>query len=353
MATYSTLKRGSSGNQVTTLQQFLADKGFFSDTIGTTYGPKTEAAVKAYQQSIGLDPTGIADTATWDKLAYKEATTARGVKYNAYDTTGAQADLSDIESKKPAAYVSPYQDQLSAQLSDILGRGNFSYDFASDPIYQQQVQRYQQAGKAAMQNTMGEAAALTGGYGNSYAVTAGQQAYNSYLQGANDIIPELYSQALDRYTAEGDQMYNNYNLLNTAESNAYNQYQNDLSNWGAERDYASQKAQSEQEQANWQAEFDYSTGKNRSSGGGGGSSKRSSGGGGGGSSSSGYDFSGLVYSGSLNKSWNATKTVQNIIGKYGTGDAGDKALQAAVKKGIIKESDIKRAADPNARYFGR
>ena len=43
---------------------------------------------------------------------------------------------------------------------------------------------------------MGQAAALTGGYGSTYGEQVGQQAYNAYLQNLNDIVPQLQQQAL-------------------------------------------------------------------------------------------------------------------------------------------------------------
>ena len=54
---------------------------------------------------------------------------------------------------------------------------------------------------------MGKAAALTGGYGNTYAQTAGQQSYEAYMQQLGSVIPELYDRAYDRYTAEGEALY--------------------------------------------------------------------------------------------------------------------------------------------------
>ena len=76
----------------------------------------------------------------------------------------------------------------------------------------------------AMMDTLGQAATLTGGYGNSYAQGAGQQAYQSYLQGLNDKIPELYQLALERYDREGDRLYKGYTMLNEQEGQDYDRY---------------------------------------------------------------------------------------------------------------------------------
>ena len=61
-------------------------------------------------------------------------------------------------------------------------------------------------------DTMGQAQAMTGGYGNSYAQTVGQQTYQGYLQGLNDQVPALYQLALDKYNSEGNQLKDNMGI---------------------------------------------------------------------------------------------------------------------------------------------
>lgn len=59
-----TLKRGDKNPKVIELQRLLNSKGFFNAEYVENFGPKTEAAVKAYQASMGVEATGIVD----DKL---------------------------------------------------------------------------------------------------------------------------------------------------------------------------------------------------------------------------------------------------------------------------------------------
>jgi hypothetical protein len=58
----ATLDRGSSGPAVQALQQFLVSKGFMSAADAASgpgsYGPKTQAAVAAFQQAAGVDTSG-------------------------------------------------------------------------------------------------------------------------------------------------------------------------------------------------------------------------------------------------------------------------------------------------------
>lgn len=60
--------RGSSGDSVEKLQQALKIKKFYTGVVDGKFGPATEAAVKAYQKSVGISQTGKADYATIMKL---------------------------------------------------------------------------------------------------------------------------------------------------------------------------------------------------------------------------------------------------------------------------------------------
>ena len=136
----------------------------------------------------------------------------------------AKAALDAQLAAKPSAYVSPWQSQLDNTLSTIQNRQPFSFDMNGNVLWNQYKDRYVQQGKQAMMDTMGQAAALTGGYGNSYAQSVGQQTYQGYLQGLNDKLGEVYQMDLDRYNQEGQDLYNMYSLLSNQEDRAYGQY---------------------------------------------------------------------------------------------------------------------------------
>ncbi|MFE8601182.1 peptidoglycan-binding domain-containing protein [Archangium violaceum] len=63
-----TLKLGASGASVKTLQQALANAGFSPGAVDGQFGPKTAAAVKAFQNAKGLVADGIVGPKTWAKL---------------------------------------------------------------------------------------------------------------------------------------------------------------------------------------------------------------------------------------------------------------------------------------------
>lgn len=145
--------------------------------------------------------------------------------------------LEQQQAAKPGAYTSPWASRMDESLNKILNRDKFSYDVNADSLYQQYKQNYITQGKMAMADTVAQAAALTGGYGNSYATTAGYQAYQGSLQKLNDIIPELYQMAYQRYRDEGTDLQNQYAMMADRENMDYARYRDALSDYNAERDY--------------------------------------------------------------------------------------------------------------------
>lgn len=97
----------------------------------------------------------------------------------------------------------------------------FSYDPRSDPLYTAYADRYTQNGRMAMRDSMGQAAALTGGYGSSYSAAVGQQEYDRYMTALTDAMPQLYDRAWQRYTDEGDALTDAYRLSAEREATAY------------------------------------------------------------------------------------------------------------------------------------
>lgn len=58
------LQKGDKGDDVQNMQAMLVEMGYLAGTPDGDFGGKTEAAVKAYQQAMGIEATGIADEAT-------------------------------------------------------------------------------------------------------------------------------------------------------------------------------------------------------------------------------------------------------------------------------------------------
>ena len=165
----------------------------------------------------------------------------------------AQAYLEQVKASKPGAYQSRWDDELTSLYDQIRNRKKFSYDMGTDPLYQQYREQYQRLGRLAMQDTMGQAAALTGGYGSTYGEQVGQQAYNAYLQNLNDIVPQLQQQAYQRYQDEGTDLYNQYSLVKGREDTDYGRYRDTVSDYYSDLSDARSAYNSERslEQSQW------------------------------------------------------------------------------------------------------
>lgn len=128
-----------------------------------------------------------------------------------------KSQLQKIQSGKTS-----YSDQVKGMMDQIMNREKFSYDVDSDPLFQQALASSMNSGKQAMQDTIGQASALTGGYGSTYATTAGNQAYNAFIEDAYDNLPQYYQMAMEAYQMEGDDMYRQLGMLNDADDKEYN-----------------------------------------------------------------------------------------------------------------------------------
>ena len=137
-------------------------------------------------------------------------------------------------------YAGTYEDQLAQIYDKIANREPFSYDVNADPLYQNYKDQYVQGGKLAMKDTMGQAAALTGGYGSTYGQQVGQQAYDAYLQNLSAVIPELYGMAYDMYRDKGDDLTKQYGLLGDMRDTEYNRYRDALGDYRYQQERARQ-----------------------------------------------------------------------------------------------------------------
>lgn len=99
-------------------------------------------------------------------------------------------------------YQSEYSKYIESGFNNLNNRQPFSYDYTKDPLYQQYAESYTREGQRAMQDTLGQISARTGGLASSYAGTAAQQSYNQYMSELNDKIPDLYQLAYGIYSDE-------------------------------------------------------------------------------------------------------------------------------------------------------
>ena len=128
-----------------------------------------------------------------------------------------------------------YTDKITDKLAEIENTKPFEYDFNKDPLFQNMLTAYMRDGRVAMQDTMGQAAALTGGYGSSYSQAVGNQAYNRMVQEAYDNLPEYYDRALAQYQMD---LQNKYNLLGEYRASDATEYERMLNDFNNQFGYA-------------------------------------------------------------------------------------------------------------------
>ena len=193
-----------------------------------------------------------------------------------------------------------YSDQIDALINKYMNREKFTYDADTDPLFQQMLASAMNSGKLAMEDTIGTAASLTGGYGSSYATRAGNSAYNEFVTDAYNNLPDYYNLALQTYQMEGDDMlsqlgvlrdaddteygrllneYNvNFNHANAIYDREYSQFQSDrdfnynsywdeknfdYNSYWDEKNFDYNASQDKQAQQNWQTQFDYNASQDK------------------------------------------------------------------------------------------
>lgn len=182
-----------------------------------------------------------ADGATYTALNPRPGTSSN---------TNLQLQLSQGQAQNQQ-FDSTWDDQVNALADQILNRPQFQYDLNADAMYDQYANQYRLLGQQAMQDTMGQAAGLTGGYSSSYAQTAGQQAYQGYLDRLNEVVPELYAQARTDYDQQGQDLYSQLGLAQNMYDTEYGQYQDAVQN--AQQNLSYWQSVAEQENADyWQ-----------------------------------------------------------------------------------------------------
>lgn len=190
---------------------------------GTTTTQVKTPATSTGSGSSGTSSTVPAYKSTLDDLynkvmgygGYSAGTYTPGVFNSSVDTTGIQG-------------------QLNGWLNEIDNYEPFKYDLNADMLYRQAVDNYAMLGQQAMRDTMGNAAAQTGGYGNSYAAAAGNQTYQQYITQANNMIPQFQQMAMDVWQSGLDQLLSQYNAGSMQLNNLLSIEAQELAAWQAQ-----------------------------------------------------------------------------------------------------------------------
>ena len=240
-------------NKATTPQQDSASSGIStaatvnSQNNGYTPGQSVQQAQQQMQQVQQQKPG-----------AYQQSDSV----------TQAQQALQNIQNNKPQSYQSKYGSALDGILQQIQNPQQFKYEFNGDELFKYYADLYTQKGKQASADAMGQAAALTGGYGNSYGQQVANQAYDQYLLSLYDKGMELRDKAYQQYQDQRGDLYNQYNVLQGADATDYDRYRDTVGDWEKNRDYYTDYANNERNfdygqyrdtVGDWENERDYYT----------------------------------------------------------------------------------------------
>lgn len=151
-----------------------------------------------------------------------------------YSTVGMPA----FQTYNPSTYSgwqtyqeNPYQGYKDFEY-DPFSYQEFSYDYRTDPLYQMYAEQYTRRGQQAMDDTMSQVAARTGGIASSYAQAAAQGEYNSYMADLAAKIPELQQIARNMYDTDRNFAFDQYRDQRDVDYNNYLRgYNEDYANW--------------------------------------------------------------------------------------------------------------------------
>lgn len=196
------------------------------------------------QEQVAKQQQPVQSATPYTALAGVSQNTANNVgNYQAGYKAGQQVNQAQnvwnqIQAQKPGQYQSKYSGMLDNILQQINNPQEFKYEFNGDNLFKGYADLYNQYAKQGMMDTMGQAAALTGGYGNSYAQAAGQQQYQQAMLPLYDKGLELYDRAYQGYRDKIGDQYNQYNLLANADQTDYGRYRDTVGDWQTEENQA-------------------------------------------------------------------------------------------------------------------
>lgn len=186
------------------------------DAIASLNGIKDKNLI--YTGDVLNIPSSSAGTVTESNdlpvNGYKDSETA---------VSRAEKSIAEWQEKRPSVPENTYNSEIRELVSALTGM-DFSYDPENDIAYRLIRDENRKAARLAMEDTLGKATALTGGYANTYAQSAAQQAYTGELSKTAELIPELYEAAYGRFSDDRDSLSDSIKLLSDLDSEEFDKY---------------------------------------------------------------------------------------------------------------------------------
>ncbi len=200
-----------------------------------------------YQDEAGTQPIAVGSTFRTDGGDTYRMTPYGGVLW------AAARDPEQTELWLPQA--NPWYRQAEDLTQALANRPAFAYDPARDPFYQGARDQYQTQAARAMEDTVARLSGLTGGYGSTYAQSAGAQQYDRAMSGLWELLPELYDRAASRDAQQRQAQERELAQLLGLYDRDYQVFLDRLERKDDRADAAQAQSNWDREQENWALEF--------------------------------------------------------------------------------------------------
>ena len=145
------------------------------------------------------------------------------------------------KNNKPGEYAGTWADVLNQKVTNYINQDPYSYKSQNDASYQAAKDQYTKTGQQAMKDTMAQASALTGGYGNTYSQSVGQQQYNAQMDNLSQKAIEYEQQAYNRYVSDREQQLNTINALQNLDNTEYSRNRDAINDYNTFLNYLQNK----------------------------------------------------------------------------------------------------------------
>lgn len=242
-------RKGLTGQQTTQQLRPQTTQAVKAETVSTPQKTAAPAVQPAQAQAAPkvMEQHGSGQTQTQTQAPAQTA------------APSAADQAQQLLSQQPGAYKSKWGSSIDDVLAQLMNPQEFTYDPNTDPLYLMLRDQAAQNGKLVMEDTMGQAAQLTGGYGNSHAQMLGQQVYSGYLNDVNAMVPDLKAAARDEYDAQNDALLQKLGLMMDQENQDYSRYMDELE----QQRYADELAYSREQDALANERYESETAYNR------------------------------------------------------------------------------------------
>lgn len=133
-----------------------------------------------------------------------------------------------LKQVQSSGYDRKWADRLDTLVDMYVNRTDFEYSPEDDLVWQQAKSNALREGRLAMEDTVARATALSGGYANSYAATAGAQTYQQAVADIASSAGDYYDRAYEKYRDEEARLLEEISLLGSLDDAEYSRYMDAL-----------------------------------------------------------------------------------------------------------------------------